>query len=291
MIFRSTIRAAMIMAAFFILTPLVWSAPKQSAAKNAETQKDIIEKAFNLSLQKDRAQAMNILIAAIKQESARNVDTLELKKALEQISYVFYTERAQQTYELALSLKQTDAPQAQQKISEALRLEPDNRSLFIEMLRLLIAKGDCPSAVESATKERMRDSYDENLVLLQAQALACVGNWEGYVKAKEGLEIKKSGLYKFWLILELEHNFALKNSNKAKENLAALLKVDPKYPELHYWRWRAATGKEKELFAQRYLKECTNISSGVYRQYMTDVSLCRKVSEVEATRKNANNPT
>lgn len=290
MIFSSFLRAALIGAALFIFTMTTEAAPKTSVSKSAETLKDIIEKSFNLSLQKDRPQAINILVSAIKQESARNVDATELKNALEQVSYVFYSERAQQTYELALSVKHTDVIQAQQKITEALRLEPDNRGLFNEMLRMQIIKGDCTAALEGATKERVRDPYDENLNLIQAQSYACLGRWEGYLKSRDEKDIKRTGLYKFWLSLEAEYNFAMNSPHKAKENIVLLQKADSKYPELWYWQWRAATNKERDVFAQRYLKECSGISSGVYRQYMTDVNLCRRVTEIEAARRNGNNP-
>lgn len=291
MVFRFAMRAAFSGAALFIFITTVAAAPKASVAKSAETLKDIIEKSFNLSLQKDRPQAVNILVAAIKQESARNVDVAELKKALEQVSYIFYSERAQQTYELALSVKHSDASQARQKITEALRLEPDNRGLINEMLRLQMTKGDCGSALDGVTKERARDPYDEHLSLIQAQAYACLGNWDGYLKSRDEVDIKKSGLYKFWLSLEAEYNFAIKSPYKAKEAIAILQKNDSKYPELSYWQWRAASNKERAVFAQKYLKECSGISSGVYRQYMTDVNLCRRVTEVETARKNGDNPT
>jgi len=287
MIFHFLRRAALISAALFIFkgSPCVSAETK---SKKAETSKDIIEKAYNLSLQKDRSQSITILVNAIKQENARNGNTAELKKALQQVSYLFYSDRAQQTYELALSLKKTDPVQALQKMNEALRMETDNLTLFTEYQRMILTKGDCSAALDSVTKVRRQDPFDENLMLLQAQADACLGNWDEVKKTRDGFDTKKSNQQKFWLALEIEQALYEKNLPKAREHIAAIQKLDSKYPELHYWQWRVASGSEKSSFAQKYLKECKNISATVYRQYMTDVNLCRKVVEVEAATKNLN---
>jgi hypothetical protein len=291
MIFSSLKRAALFGAALFIFTEAFAAISVDTKSKKAETSKDIIEKAYNLSLQKDRTQAINILVSSIRQENLRNGNTTELKKALQQVSYLFYSDRAQQSYELALSVRRTDLPQAQQKLNEALRIEPDNLSLFNEMQRTLLIKGDCSTALDNVTKERQQDPFDENLILLQAQAQACLGKWEEFIKTRDGFDTKKSNQSKFWTALEAEHALAEKNISRAKDLVSSLSKMDSKYPELYYWQWRVATGTEKPIVAEKYLKECKNISAALYRQYMTDVNLCRKVSEVETANKSGNGIT
>jgi tetratricopeptide (TPR) repeat protein len=280
-------RAAFIAAALFVFqVPRDVSAETKS--KKAETSKDIIEKAFNLSLQKDRPQATNVLVKAIKQENVRAGNTLELKKALQQVSYLFYSDRAQQAYELALSLRRTDPSQALQKMNEALRMEPDNLALFTEMQRMTMIKGDCSTASERVSKERLQNPFDENLILFQAQAQACLGQWEEFKRTRDSFETKKSNFTKFWLSLEIELALYEKNLNKAKELLMSLQKSDSKYPELHYWQWRVANGPEKLVAGHKYIKECKNISATRYREYMTDPNLCRKVAEVETATKTSN---
>lgn len=280
-------RAALIGAALFIFNSAS-AVFAETKSKKAETSKDIIEKAYNLSLQKDRSQAVNILTNAIKQENLRNGNTAELKKALQQVSYLFYSDRAQQSYELALSLRRTDINQASQKMNEALRMEPDNLSLFNEMQRMILIKGDCSAALDNVVKERAQDPFDENLILIQAQAQACLGQWDEFKKTRDVFDIKKSNQWKYWLSLEIELALSEKNPMKAKELVTNLQKIDSKYPELLYWQWRVASGPEKAAFAQKYIMDCKNISATLYRQYMTDVNLCRKVVEVEIATKNAN---
>jgi tetratricopeptide (TPR) repeat protein len=257
---------------FSVTSPRVHA---QTKTRRAETSKDIIEKAYNLSLQKDRSQAINILVNAIKQENLNGGNTAELKKALQQVSYLFYSDRAQQAYELALSLRKTDLTGAQQKLNEALRMEPDNLSLFVELQRILLAKGDCSAALDGVTKERQQDPFDENLVLLQAQAQMCLGKGDAFAKTKELADTRKSALAKYWINLEIDQATNDKNVPKAKELLSLLAKMDPKYPAVDYWQWRLAAPAAKAEAAQKYLKDCKNISPMTYRQYMTDVNLCR----------------
>ncbi|HEY8270849.1 MAG TPA: hypothetical protein VIG33_08150 [Pseudobdellovibrionaceae bacterium] len=260
----------------------------ESRSKKADTSKDIIEKAYNLSLQKDRSQAINILVNAIKQENVRSENISELKKTLQKVSYLFYSDRAQQAYELALSLRRTDPPQALQKMNEALRIETDNLTLFNEMQRMLLIKGDCSAVLDNVLKERLQDPFDESLVLLQAQAQVCLGKWEDLKKTHDSFDLKASNQTKFWLSLEIDLALHEKNLTRAKELVTHLQKLDPKYPELHYWQWRVATGSEKSALGHKYINGCKNISAALYRQYMTDANLCRKVGEVETATKNFN---
>lgn len=287
MILISLKRAALISAAlFFFQSSKAVSADIK--LKKAETSKDIIEKAYNLSLQKDRSQAINILVKAIKQENIHSENILELKKALQQVSYLFYSDRAQQAYELALSLRRTDPSQALQKMNEALRIETDNLTLFVELQRLILIKGDCSAVLDSVIKKRLQDPFDQNLALLHAQAYACLGKWDELKKIRDGIDIKKSNETKFWLSLDIEFALHEKNLAKAKELITNLQKFDSQYPELQYWQWRVASGSEKHVTGHKYINECKNISANLYRQYMTDANLCRKVSEVETATKNSN---
>jgi tetratricopeptide (TPR) repeat protein len=285
-------RAALIGAALCIsavcATDLFAQAKIETKSKKSETSKDIIEKAYNLSLQKDRSQAISILVGAAKQEGTRNGNTQDLLKALQQVSYLFYSDRAQQNFELALSLRRTDLPQAQQKIAEALRVEPDNLSVFNEMLRMLLIKGDCSGALDGVAKQRLENPFDENLFLIQAEAQACLGKWDAYAKTRDAFDAKKSSAGKAWAELEVEYQLFSKNLSKAKESVSQLQKMDSKYPELFYWQWRVFSGSERAAAAEKYLKECKNMTANLYRQYMTNVNLCRKVVEVETASKNTN---
>lgn len=284
----SPITRAAFLCAALLLSQIPKTAFAETKSKKAETSKDIIEKAYNLSLQKDRAQAINVLVGAIKQETALRGSTAELSKALQQVSYLFYSDRAQQIYELALSLRRTDPSQAIQKMNEALRIESENLTLFNELQRMLLIKGDCSSALDNIAKVRVQNPFDEVLILLQAQSQACLGNWEEYKKTRELIDLKRNPQAKYWLTLDIEHVHLEKKHAKAKELMASLEKIDSRYPELLYWQWKLVDYAQKPAAAQKYIKECKNLSATLYRQYMTDVNLCRRVTEVENASKNSN---
>ncbi|MFS4458966.1 tetratricopeptide repeat protein [Bdellovibrio sp. HCB2-146] len=277
---------AAVVAALSFSSPLLLA---QSKPAKSETYKDIIEKAYNLSLQKDRQQALNILANAIKKES-RTPAVSELKKAVNDIGHVFFSDKAQQLYETSVSMRKSDPTQALAKMNEALRIEPDNFDILNETARLMIAKGDCAGAAELVQKELKVINFDEELNLTLAQAYACQSKWTEYQMLFEIHGPKKSSLAKYWYPLEIERFLSLKNTVKAQESLASLRKLDPKYPEAPYWQWRIdqALQKKNRDEALKYVMSCKNISANQYRQYMMDPALCRRVTEFDGELKGMN---
>ncbi|WP_413559241.1 hypothetical protein [Bdellovibrio sp. HCB209] len=266
----------------------LFSSPAFSQSKS-ETYKDIIEKAYNLSLQKDRQQALNILTAAIARES-RPAAQAELKKATVEVAHVFFSDKAQQLYETSISLKKTDLNQAISKLAEAQRIEPDNLTVVMEQARLQIAKGECSNAQEALQKSVKLMSFDEELRLVNAQTQVCAGQWVEYSKNPEVSDSRKSTYQKYWMALEVERQLKLKNLTKASETAQSLVKLDPKYPEGHYWIWKISLALKKSNLeeAQKYVMTCKNISASQYRQYMIDPMLCRRAQEVESEIKGMN---
>ncbi len=282
---------AAVFAAFFssqVFSLCVFSQGKPAVNKS-ETYKDIIEKAYNLSLQKDRQQALNILITALQKET-RPQAVAELRKAVNDVAHVFISDKAQQMFEAGISLRKTDPAQALGKLNEASRMEPDNIAILAELSRVMIAKGDCSAAQDLMTKQVKLLPYDEDLRLTAAQAYVCQSSWVEYGKVYDSIEIRKSVLQKFWLILEVERYFKTKNFVKAQEIVTNLKKLDGKYPEVSYWAWKLGQVAKKPGLedAQKYVITCKNISANQYRQYMIDPMLCRHVTEVETDLKGSN---
>ncbi|WP_373998609.1 tetratricopeptide repeat protein [Bdellovibrio bacteriovorus] len=278
-------RAAAIAALSFLALP----AFAQTKNGKSETYKDIIEKAYNLSLQRDRQQALNILATAIQRET-RPQAISELKKTTSEVANVFFSDKAQQLFENGVSLRKTDLNQALDKVTEAARIEPDNFSIINEQARLLIAKGDCKNAQENVQKQLKVVSFDEELKLSLAQALICQNRWLDYQKVADTVVIKRSPQQKFWQALEVEKSLGQKSLTKAQDALANLKKSDEKYPELYYWNWKYGQTLKKNNpdEAQKYVMSCKNISANQYRQYMIDPMLCRRLVEVEGELKGMN---
>ncbi len=249
----------------------------------SETYQDIIAKAQNLALQKDRQQAMNILSNAISKETPKNIANVELKKSLNELATVFFSDKTQQLYEVAITLKRTDLSQSLQKIAEAQRIEPDNILLALEQARLLIAKADCSGAEEITIKQRSINPHFEEMNLVHSQAAYCLSKLPVFAKGAEVIDMKRSALSKFWMILEAEKQIKDKNMLKAAETLNALKKIDPQYPEIDYWLWKIdqLNKKKSPALAEKYVMTCKNISAYLYRQYMMDPMLCRHKAEME----------
>lgn len=264
---------------------------KEPSRRTAEGPADIIEKAQNLSLQKDRTQAVNILVSAIRRESPSSPAAKEMKSVLQDISGFFEGDKAQQVYELALSLRKNDVNQAQAKIAEALRIEPDNLRLLNEAARLLVIKGDCSSAGDAMNRHRKWNPYDEQSLLVAAQAAVCQGDWPAYTALRSQADNRKGPYAKSWAALEVERALKEKSDSRAKEALAALQKADPAHPEIPYWQWRLETDRSKQNSeAQKYLMGCKNLSAAQYRRYMMETSICRRTAEVEAFLKTTGSP-
>jgi predicted Zn-dependent protease len=237
----------------------------------------------------DRQQAINILISALQKEN-RPAAVAEIRKSIMEISHLFFSDKAQQAYESGLSLKKTDLNQSINKLSEALRIEPDNNSIIEDLSRTMLLKNDCAGAADLVNKQPKFIPYNEELRLIQAQSYVCQSQWSEYDELIGKYDYRKSALAKFWLVLELEKNFKLKNVIKAQDALTNLRKIDTKYPPIFYWSWKLSHSAKRPniIDGQKYLMSCKNISANQARQYMIDPMLCRHVQEVEADLKGIN---
>jgi tetratricopeptide (TPR) repeat protein len=282
-------RVAIYATLFFLILSVSPNSNSDLKHPKSETYKDIIEKAYNLSLQRDRQQAINILISALQKEN-RPTAVAEIRKAIVEISHLFFSDKAQQAYESGLSFKKTDLNQSINKLSEALRIEPDNNSIIEDLSRTMLLKNDCAGAAELVIKYSKLFPFDEELRLIQAQAYVCQSQWPEYDELIGKFEYKKSALAKFWLVLELEKNFKQKNTIKAQDSLTNLRKIDIKYPPVFYWSWKLSHSAKRPniIDGQKYLVSCKNISANQARQYMIDPMLCRHIQEVEADLKGIN---
>lgn len=270
-----------------------WSSVITSAEEvhqfKTETYKDIIEKAYNLSLQKDRQQALNLLLNALQKEN-RPQAVFELKKTISDVAHIFISEKAQQTYESAISVMRSDLNQAQLKLNEALRIEADNMTISEVLARTMIAKGDCSGAIEFINKLGKITSQIDELRIILAQAYSCQSTWPEYFRIFDFADLRKPSLQKFWLILEVERYYKSKNFIKAIEQINLIRKLDNKYPSLFYWSWKISSASKKPIKtdAQKYLLMCKNLTASQFRTYMVDPNLCRFTNEVEADLKGIN---
>lgn len=274
----------MISVAFFFSNPVF-------AETKTETYKDVMEKAFNLSLQRDRTQAVSILLGALKRESKKGRTPKELQNALSQVSHIFYSEKAQQMYELALSFQASDPAMALGKLQEAARLEPENMSIELSIARVQIMTNDCDTAARTISRNKEQIAYLEEAQLVQAQAAVCQGQFESYLTLKPK-DAKKSTLQIFWVSLDAEYQFKIGAFAKVKEIVLTLQTLEATFPEASYWDWKSARElkAKSDKSAQKYLSQCKSLSTRLQRQYQAEPNLCRRTVEVETFLKKNNNP-
>jgi len=280
---QTYIRATLIVALFFSL------GAKPNGA--TETYQDIIEKAYNLSLQKDRIQAISLLLGALKKESKKSLAQKELNAALDQVAKVFYSDKAQQLYELALSLRATEPGLAVSKLQEAARLEPENTSIEIALIRQSLSTSDCAAAAGRLLKQKDLAVTLEELRLVAAQTALCQGKFNDYVTIRNAVDVKNSSLNSFWQTAELEYLYRTGAFTKAQETAMNLQKSDMGFPEALYWQWKSELELKlkADKAAQKYLSQCKTLNSRQQRLYLPEPMLCRRTAEVESFLKKNNN--
>jgi hypothetical protein len=289
------IKKAALRAAFIFLSfgPFAFgqAAEKNVSEVKTETYTDIIEKAQNLALQKDRPQAINILTAAIKKEGRKTRAPKELFTTLDEISTVFFSEKAQQSYELALSLISTDKNLANTKLTEALRQEVDNLLILEEQARLA-SHTDCSQGLAQFKRIIEINPYYEPALLGRAQTQICTQDFEAYLQSKPTAnELRQSELLPYWHEIEIEYFYQQKNYKKAKEAIAHLIKVLPKYPEIKYWQWKIESEQKikNDKLIVEYLNHCNSLSKRDERKYRYSLKVCKNTSEAEAQIKKTTN--
>lgn len=252
-----------------------------------ESYKEIIEKARNLSLQKDRGQAINLLKLALKKEAKKSLAQKELIQALVDLTSMFFSEKAQQLFELGLSLKGSDPAMSMNKLLEAQKNEPDNLGIEIATHQIAISQNECSSVTEKINKNRDLTIYIEEYRLVFAQALLCSGKTQEYLLLKAQNDPKSISLPAFWSVLEQEYLF--KAGQLAK--VIDLADQGAANPESYYWRWRAEVDLKLkgEKTAQKYLNSCKTLNSRQLRELNYEPNLCRRTTEVETYLKKNNN--
>lgn len=281
-------RAAFIAALFF--------SNQIFASGKTETYKDIIEKAYNLSLQQERQQALSLLVVAIKRESKKNSPPKEILDAIDEVANIFYSDNTQQIYELALSLKQTDPNAALAKVREALKIESDNQVLLIEEQRLLLITGDCDASINRGIKVLEQNPFSEISKLHISQAAVCNGKFKLVSEYHPSFENDKKniskGLSAFWVEVEVDQLFKQSKFDEAMELVTLLEKAKFGNPEILFLKWRieAEMGQKNEKSGQAYVAACHKLTLRQSRELDIDPMMCRHVGEVENSLKKSHNP-
>jgi tetratricopeptide (TPR) repeat protein len=262
--------------------------PKLTVSKNKENYKDIIQKAQNLTLQQDRLQATQVLVRVIESESYNKKATDELKKTLNEISTMFYTEKSQKSFEYGKSLLRESPQEASEKFTETLKAEPDNVSVLLWMARLSLFLGKCEDANISVTKAQAINPFYPQVELAELQAKACIQNVEALNKAVSEHKNLEQIYPLYYQMVMVQKFFTQKQYSEAISHLEKAKLIDKEFPEIYFWESQVLEKQEltfKEP-ASRYVRSCKTIEKSDYLKYELEPRLCQEYKTFEVEYKN-----
>lgn len=257
---------------------------KVSAPKSKESYKDIIQKAQNLTLQQDRLQASQVLARVIKSESYNKKAQDELKKSLNDISTIFYTEKTQKLFEYAKSLLRESPQEASEKYTEALKAEPDNVLILLGSARLYLYQGKCEDAEKAVLSALEINPFNPSLELTDLQAKACLRNEEELNTALGEYKRLETAFPLYYQMILVQKYFNQKKYDEALEHLEKAKQIDKEFPEIYFWESQALE-KQDLIFkdaASKYIRSCKTLAKADYLKYEMEPRLCQQYKTFEA---------
>jgi hypothetical protein len=262
----------------------------ESFANQKESYKDLISKSQNLSLQRDRLQACQILIRALQKETKNTTSYRELKNSLEELSSVFYTDKAQSIFSQGDSLVDLKTKEAIDKYQEALKLEEGNMSVFKALARAQLRLDDCRGAEATLKSAESFDPVSGEVQLLKLQTLKCQKDYALSEKlASKDLDLE--GFEKYTKVFALDEAVRKKDFKKARQILSTWETQAVDYPEIYFWKWQI--GNEQNMpdkaSGEKYAQLCKALSVRKRKSFNLDVELCKNKDDVEAKIKTLKN--
>ena len=154
-----------------------------------ENHQDLILKAQNLTLQRDRLQTSQILIRGIQRETRGSPAYKDLTKALSDLTTVFYTEKAQSVFSVGEANVESKPKDAVESFQEALRIEDGNVTILKALARVQLSLGDCEKADATLRSAEALDPYSAEVKLLNLQSLACAKSFDALLLKVEAPDI------------------------------------------------------------------------------------------------------
>lgn len=255
------------------------------ASTTQESHKDLIQKAQNLTLQHDRLQASQVLIRAIQREQKGSPAHKDLMKALEELTSVFYTERAQSAFVAGESLMDTKPREAIDSYAEALRLEDGNVAVLKALGRAHLFVGECDKAEGYVRSAEGLNPFSPEVILLRVQVLGCSKNSDGLEAKLAAAQTDLEPVMKYARGVEIKDLARRKEYKRAKALLATWEAQAPGYPEVLFWKFelsRLAGGSVDRTAATQYSQACQNMTARARKSFNLDVDLCKGKVAVDA---------
>lgn len=254
------------------------------SSKSKESYKDIIQKAQSLTLQQDRLQASQVLVRVIKSEGYNKKAQEELKKTLNDISTLFYTEKTQRIFEYAKSLLRESPQESTEKFKEAVKAEPDNILVLLWVARLSMVSGKCDEANTSIIKALEINPFYAPLQLADLQVKACLQAIDPLNKSVAEYKPLETQYPLYFNMILVQKFFTQKQYPEATYHIEKAKQIDKEFPEIYYWESQILEKQElpfKEA-ASRYIRTCKTISKADYFKYELEPRLCNEYKTFES---------
>lgn len=252
--------------------------------KSEETYRDLIQKAQNLTLQQDRLQTSQILIRGIQRENRGSQAYRELVRALDNLTGVFYTEKAQNLFAHAESVADTKSREAIEPFQEAIKAEDRNVTVLKAVARLHLRLEECDKADIRVKQAEEVNPYSAEIRLLRLQTFACQKNYEMLATRLAAHDTDLDPVEAYARGLHLLDLVTRKELKKAKTLIATWESQSPDYPEVYYWKWQLSKeiGVADRLPAMRYSELCQSLTTRKRKIFSLDVDLCKGKAVVDS---------
>ncbi|PIU00588.1 MAG: hypothetical protein COT74_04360 [Bdellovibrionales bacterium CG10_big_fil_rev_8_21_14_0_10_45_34] len=264
---------------------------KKISANNAEkvglaqVNAQALEDAKKATLARDRVKASESLLVAIKSEKKPS-KLSELKGMLSKVSTQFYTEAGQQLFELGRSLYSTDAASASTRFRDAFQKETMNTLVGLYLARAELAIGDCDSSLKEVRKARSMDPFDPNLILVELQALVCLGELERYQSALGSIDSDSAKeLEPYLSVLKLQVQTIEREFASAQESFEKISSAHPEFPEIYYWGIQIgkALKSSTKPYKEKYIQLCQKLGKDARTRFAKEPRVCGALADVEST--------
>ncbi len=246
-----------------------------------ESFRSTIQKAQELTLNQERNKATQLLVQEIEKELKNPLAQQELKKELLNLSELFYTEKAQRTFELGRSLSINEPDAGLDKYTEALNLEPGNLKILKELARGYLFKGDCSKSLEISKDALLQNPYSVDFFLIRIQSKVCLGSIEDFEAEMANPFVDKELVSSYLETAKAQYFIA---QEKYAQALSSLGKVKlTKFPEAYYWRGLAKSklGQSPTTEYESYIELCKEPRSKLRLNFPQEPRTCKESKVIE----------
>jgi Tfp pilus assembly protein PilF len=252
-----------------LLFLFLFNAMASGKKADAEPSKEIINIAQNLILQKDREQAIRILNKALVIEKNKNT-IQEIKSILTDIGSLFLYDKAQQEYESSINFKKSEPSKWFAAVERALKIEPDNTLVAVEVIRNHLNKKNLDKAKDVLEEFRSKNPLDKNMIVSSIFLSLAGGDVKEASLAR--IKLKDLQLSNFAVIntyFDLLEKVIAGSRDKTQTALTVFKKEDAQNPQATYWENRISgkTRSDDEPV-------CPSFPEHYYRRYYYDLFFC-----------------